>query len=82
MTTAFWADMLRPDGTRVRVEASSYRAVVSKIRFCAAVQSARLLERGPVPDNVTHCTRCRDLFVPEHGTPGAVCVECLDELLD
>jgi hypothetical protein len=82
MTTAFWADILRPDGSQVRVEAASYRAVVWKIRFCVAVESARLLERGPVPENVKHCTRCRDLFVPEHEADSVICVDCLEELLD
>jgi hypothetical protein len=46
------------------------------------VESARLLERGPVPENVKHCTRCRDLFVPEHEADSVICVDCLEELLD
>ena len=75
----FWAEMQRPDGTRIRVEAGSQRNVVSKIRFFATAENARLLARGLIPENVTCCTRCRDLFTQENGT--TVCEECLEEMV-
>jgi hypothetical protein len=75
----FRAEMQRPDGTRIRVEAWSYRTFVSKIRFFATVENARLLAREPIPENVTCCTRCRDLFAPAHGGHSAVCEECVEE---
>ena len=83
MTTdsLFWAEMQRPDGTRFRVEARSYRRVVSRIRFFATVENARLLARGPIPENVTSCTRCRDLFTQENGSHAAVCAECLEDMV-
>src|SRR5712692_2733069 len=70
MTTdsLFWAEIQWPDGTQFRVEARSYRSIVSRIRFFATVENARLLARGPIPENVTSCTRCRDLFTQEKGS--------------
>jgi len=41
----FWAEMQRPDGTRLRIEARSHRSVVSQIRFVATVENVRLLKR-------------------------------------
>ncbi len=76
----FWAEMQRPDGTQIRVEAWSYRSVLSKIRFFATIENARLRARGPIPENATSCTRCRDLFSQENGNTSAVCAECLDEM--
>ena len=75
----FWADMQRPDGTCIRVEAWSYRSVVSKIRFLATVENARLRARGPVPATATSCTRCRGLYTQENAGQSAVCEECLEE---
>ena len=77
----FWAEMLRPDGTCIRVEARSYRSVVFKIRFLATVENARLRARGPTPENATSCTRCRDLFTQENGSRSAICGECLEEMV-
>jgi len=83
MSTAslFWAEMQRPNGTCIRVEAWSYRSIVSKIRFFATVENARLRARGPVPANATSCTRCRGLFTQENESQSAVCEECLEELV-
>ena len=83
MTTdsLFWAEIQWPDGTQFRVEARSYRSIVSRIRFFATVENARLLARGPIPENVTSCTRCRDLFTEEKGSHAAVCEECLEEMV-
>jgi hypothetical protein len=75
----FRAEMQRSDGTRIRVEAWSYRTFVSKIRFFATVENARLLAREPIPENATCCTRCRDLFAPANGSHSAVCEECVEE---
>jgi len=80
--SSFWAEMQHPDGTRICIEARSYRTVVSQIRFFAATQNARLLTRGPIPENVTYCTRCRDLFVKEDNGHSTVCEQCLEELVD
>jgi len=77
----FWAEMERPDGSCIRVEAWSYRSVVSKIRFFATIENARLRARGPVPANATSCTRCRGLFMQENGPRSAVCEECLEEMV-
>jgi len=77
----FWAEMQRPDGTCIRVEAWSYLSVVSKIRFLATVENARLRARGPVPANATSCTRCRGLFTQENESQSAVCEECLEEMV-
>ena len=77
----FWAEMQRTDGTCIRVEASSYRSIVSKIRSLAAVENARLLARGPVPANATFCTRCGGLFTQQSESRSAVCEECLEEML-
>jgi len=77
----FWAEMQRPNGTCIRVEAWSYRSIVSKIRFLATVENARLRARGPVPANATSCTRCRDLFTQKNGSQSAVCEECLQEMV-
>ena len=77
----FWAEMQRTDGTCIRVEAWSYRGVVSKIRFFATVENARLRARGPVPANATSCTRCRGLFTQENESQSAVCGECLEEMV-
>jgi len=77
----FWAEMQRTDGTCIRVEAWSYRGVVSKIRFFATVENARLRARGPVPANATSCTRCRGLFMHENESHSAVCEECLEEMV-
>jgi hypothetical protein len=52
---------------------------VSKIRFFATVENARLLAREPISENVTCCTRCCDLFAPAHGGHSAVCEECVEE---
>ena len=83
MSTAslFWAEMQRPNGTCIRVEAWSYRSIVSKIRFFATVENARLRARGPVPANATSCTRCRGLFMHENESHSAVCEECLEEMV-
>ena len=83
MSTAslFWAEMQRPNGTCIRIEAWSYRSIVSKIRFFATVENARLRARGPVPANATSCTRCRGLFTQENESQSAVCEECLEELV-
>ena len=75
----FWAEMERPDGSCIRVEAWSYRSVVSKIRFFATIENARLRARGPVPANATSCTRCRGLYTQENEGQSAVCEECLEE---
>lgn len=83
MTTdsLFWAEIQWPDGTRLRVEARSYRSIVSRIRFFATVENARLLARGPIPENATSCTRCGDLFTQESGSHAAVCEECREEMV-
>ena len=83
MSTAslFWAEMQRPNGTCIRVEAWSYLSVVSKIRFLATVENARLRARGPIPTNATSCTRCRGLFTQENESQSAVCEECLEEMV-
>jgi len=75
----FWAELQRPDGARIRVEAWSYRSVVSKIRFFATVENATLRARGPVPANAMSCTRCRGLYTQENEGQSAVCEECLEE---
>lgn len=83
----FWAEMQRPDGTRIRIETSSHRSLVFEIRYFAAIENARLLTRGPLPQNVVHCTRCYDLFtqdVRRHSTQdvrrhSTVCEECSED---
>jgi hypothetical protein len=58
------------------VELSDLRVEDSLLRH---VENARLLAREPIPENVTCCTRCRDLFAPAHGGHSAVCEECVEE---
>ena len=77
----FWAEMQRPDGTCLRVEAWSHRSVVSKIRFLATVENARLRARGPAPANAESCTRCRGLFTQKNAGESAVCDDCLEEMV-
>ena len=81
-TRLFWADVRRPDGKRIRVEARSYRDLVSEIRFLAAVENARLMRRGPIPDDVAYCLRCHDLVVEETSIHSAVCGRCVEELAE
>lgn len=77
----FWAEMQRPDGTRVRVEAWSYRSVLSQIRYLATLENARLRARGPIPENAASCARCRDLFTQDTASRPAVCEVCLEEMV-
>jgi len=76
----FWAEMQRPDGTRLRIEAWSHRSVVSQIRFLATVENMRLLTRGPIPAGAMACTRCRDLFTQDNDNQPTVCGACLEEI--
>jgi hypothetical protein len=76
----FWAELQRPDGTRLRIEARSHRSVVSQIRFVATVENMRLLKRGPIPLGAKACARCRDLFTQDNDDQPTVCEACLEEI--
>src|SRR2546427_13297802 len=49
--SSFSAEMQHPDGRCIRIEAQSYRDVVFQIRFYATIENARLMTRGPIPEN-------------------------------
>jgi hypothetical protein len=76
----FWAEMQRPDGARLRIEAGSHRSLVFQIRFFATVENMRLLKRGPIPVGAKACTRCGDLFTHDNDNQPTVCEACLEAI--
>jgi hypothetical protein len=76
----FGTEMQRPDGRGFESGRGAIGPSVEDSVVCH-VENARLRARELIPENLTCCTRARDLLASANGSHSAACEECVAQIV-